>query len=72
VDVSNLPDATPEPMIIDDEIATRLMGQDVRAIERCWQLSRPATFDILRDRRLGLVYLDFHRLDGAGWTAVAT
>jgi D-galactarolactone cycloisomerase len=41
--------------IIRDEIAPRLAGQDVLAIERCWELARPATFDILRDRRLGLV-----------------
>ena len=25
------------------------------AIERLWELTRPVTFDILRDRRLGLV-----------------
>src|ERR1700688_3087718 len=41
--------------IIRDEIAPRLIGADAFAIERCWQLARPATFDILRDRRLGLV-----------------
>src|SRR5204862_94531 len=32
-----------------------LLGEDAFAVERCWQLARPATFDILRDRRLGLV-----------------
>jgi D-galactarolactone cycloisomerase len=41
--------------IIADEIAPRLIGQDALAVERCWELARPATFDILRDRRLGLV-----------------
>ena len=41
--------------IINDEIAPVLIGQDALAIERCWELARPATFDILRDRRLGLV-----------------
>jgi L-alanine-DL-glutamate epimerase-like enolase superfamily enzyme len=41
--------------IIRDEIGPRLVGQDAFAIERCWELARPATFDILRDRRLGLV-----------------
>src|SRR5919204_342656 len=41
--------------IVRDEIAPLLLGQDALAIERCWQLARPATFDILRDRRLGLV-----------------
>jgi len=41
--------------IINDEIAPKLIGQDAMAVERCWELARPATFDILRDRRLGLV-----------------
>ena len=38
-----------------EEIAPALAGEDAMAIERCWELARPATFDILRDRRLGLV-----------------
>ncbi|MGA2009298.1 MAG: mandelate racemase/muconate lactonizing enzyme family protein [Solirubrobacteraceae bacterium] len=41
--------------IINEEIAPKLAGEDAMAIERCWELCRPATFDILRDRRLGLV-----------------
>jgi L-alanine-DL-glutamate epimerase-like enolase superfamily enzyme len=41
--------------IVGEEIAPALVGEDARAIERCWELARPATFDILRDRRLGLV-----------------
>jgi len=41
--------------IIHDEIAPVLMGQDSSAIELCWELARPATWNILRDRRLGLV-----------------
>jgi len=41
--------------IVHDEIAPRLIGEDAFATERCWELARPATFDILRDRRLGLV-----------------
>jgi D-galactarolactone cycloisomerase len=41
--------------IIHNEIAPALLGQDGSAIEKCWQLARPATWDILRDRRLGLV-----------------
>lgn len=41
--------------IINDELAPVLIGQDAMAVERCWELARPATFDILRDRRLGLV-----------------
>ncbi|MEI8066824.1 MAG: mandelate racemase/muconate lactonizing enzyme family protein [Actinomycetes bacterium] len=41
--------------IIHDEIAPKLIGEDGAAIERCWEIARPATWDILRDRRLGLV-----------------
>jgi L-alanine-DL-glutamate epimerase-like enolase superfamily enzyme len=41
--------------IVRDEIAPAVVGEDAFAVERLWQLSRPATFDILRDRRLGLV-----------------
>ena len=41
--------------IIRDEIEPRLAGADAFSIERCWELARPATSDILRDRRLGLV-----------------
>lgn len=41
--------------IVKEEIAPALVGQDALAVERCWELARPATFDILRDRRLGLV-----------------
>ncbi len=41
--------------IIHDEIAPKLIGEDGSAIERCWEIARPATWDILRDRRLGLV-----------------
>lgn len=41
--------------IIHDEIAPKLIGEDGAAIERAWEIARPATWDILRDRRLGLV-----------------
>ena len=41
--------------IIQDEIAPLLIGQDGSAIEKLWEVARPATWDILRDRRLGLV-----------------
>jgi L-alanine-DL-glutamate epimerase-like enolase superfamily enzyme len=41
--------------IVRDEISPLLIGEDAFAVERLWQLARPATFDILRDRRLGLV-----------------
>ena len=48
--------ALPEILaIVRDEIEPRLVGEDAFQVERCWELARPATFDILRDRRLGLV-----------------
>src|SRR4051794_31912948 len=54
--------------ILREEIAPRVLGEDVFATERLWQLARPATFDILRDRRLGLVACA--GLDTAVWDAV--
>lgn len=54
--------------IIRDEIAPRLAGEDAFAVERCWQLARPATYDILRDRRKGLVACAC--VDAAIWDAV--
>jgi L-alanine-DL-glutamate epimerase-like enolase superfamily enzyme len=54
--------------IIHREIAPRLIGEDAMAIERCWELARPATFDILRDRRLALVACAC--VDAALWDAV--
>jgi L-alanine-DL-glutamate epimerase-like enolase superfamily enzyme len=54
--------------IVRDEIGPALIGQDAFAIERCWELTRPATFDILRDRRLGLVACA--AVDAALWDAI--
>ncbi|HZR95821.1 MAG TPA: mandelate racemase/muconate lactonizing enzyme family protein [Gaiellaceae bacterium] len=54
--------------IINDELAPKLIGEDAFAIERCWEALRPATFDILRDRRLGLVACAC--VDAALWDAV--
>ncbi len=54
--------------IIGEEIAPRLIGEDAFAVERCWELARPATFDILRDRRRGLVACAC--VDTAIWDAV--
>jgi D-galactarolactone cycloisomerase len=54
--------------IIREEIAPRLIGEDAFAVERCWELTRPATFDILRDRRRGLVACAC--VDSAIWDAV--
>src|SRR4051794_28093475 len=54
--------------IVRLEIAPRLIGEDGFRTERIWELSRPATFDILRDRRLGLVASAC--IDAALWDAV--
>src|SRR5437763_1906843 len=54
--------------VVRTEIAPRLAGVDALAVERCWQLAYPATFDILRDRRVGLVALA--AVDTAIWDAV--
>jgi D-galactarolactone cycloisomerase len=54
--------------IIHEELAPILLGADAMAIERCWELTRPATFDILRDRRLGLVACAC--VDSALWDAI--
>ncbi|QLH25647.1 mandelate racemase/muconate lactonizing enzyme family protein [Streptomyces sp. Rer75] len=54
--------------IIAREIAPRLVGEDAFATERCWDLAYPVTYDILRDRRHGLVALA--GVDTAIWDAV--
>ena len=54
--------------IVHEEIEPRLAGADALGVERCWELARPATFDILRDRRLGLVACAL--VDTAIWDAV--
>jgi D-galactarolactone cycloisomerase len=54
--------------IIHTEIAPRLIGIDAMSIERCWELTRPSTFNILRDPRLGLVACAC--VDAALWDAI--
>lgn len=54
--------------IVTKEIRPKLIGEDAFGVERCWQLAYPATFDILRDRRLGLVALA--GVDSAIWDAI--
>lgn len=54
--------------VIVDEITPNLLGQDAFAVERCWELARPATWDILRDRRIGLVACA--AADTAIWDAI--
>jgi L-alanine-DL-glutamate epimerase-like enolase superfamily enzyme len=53
---------------INDEIAPRLAGESAFAYERCWERAFPATFDQLRDRRIGLVALA--AVDLAIWDAI--
>lgn len=53
--------------VLLNEIAPRVTGFDVLATEKCWQAGYPATFDILRDHRIGLVALA--ALDTAVWDA---
>jgi L-alanine-DL-glutamate epimerase-like enolase superfamily enzyme len=54
--------------IVHGEIAPRVIGLDAMATEKCWAAGYPATYDILRDRRLGLVALA--GVDTAIWDAV--
>ncbi len=54
--------------VIHTEISPRLRGLDALSIERAWQLARPATYDILRDRRIGLVATAC--VDTALWDAI--
>jgi D-galactarolactone cycloisomerase len=54
--------------IVRDELAPAIVGADAFAVERLWTLTRPATLDILRDRRLGLVAAA--GVDAAAWDAV--
>lgn len=50
------------------EIIPKLIGQCPLHIERCWELGYPATFDQLRDRRIGLVALA--GIDTALWDII--
>jgi D-galactarolactone cycloisomerase len=54
--------------VIEREIAPRLIGENAFAIERCWELGYPVTYDQLRDRRIGLVALA--SVDFALWDAI--
>jgi D-galactarolactone cycloisomerase len=54
--------------VIRNEITPIVVGMDAMATERCWAAMYPVTFDILRDRRIGLVALA--ALDTAIWDAV--
>lgn len=54
--------------VLRKEIAPILIGMDAMATEKCWAALYPVTFDILRDRRIGLVALA--AADTAIWDAV--
>jgi L-alanine-DL-glutamate epimerase-like enolase superfamily enzyme len=54
--------------VLRKEIAPMLIGMDAMATEKCWAALYPVTFDILRDRRIGLVALA--AADTAIWDAV--
>ena len=54
--------------IINLEIAPKIVGVDAFAVERLWELARPATMDILRDRRVGLVACAC--IDAAVWDLI--
>lgn len=53
--------------VLMEEIAPRVIGLNVLDTEKSWQAGYPATFDILRDRRIGLVALA--AMDTAVWDA---
>jgi D-galactarolactone cycloisomerase len=54
--------------VLRTEVAPTLVGMDAMATEKCWQALYPVTYDILRDRRVGLVALA--AADTAVWDAV--
>src|SRR5262249_59812534 len=54
--------------VVTGEIAPRLIGKNGFSFERCWEIGFPATFDQLRDRRIGLVALA--SVDLAIWDAI--
>ncbi len=54
--------------VVKDEIAPLLVGSNLMATAGNWERAYPVTFDILRDRRVGLVALA--AFDSAAWDAV--
>jgi D-galactarolactone cycloisomerase len=55
--------------VVEDEIAPRIVGENLMATARIWEQTYPATFDILRDRRVDLVAVA--GVDSAMWDAGA-
>lgn len=54
--------------VIRDELAPAVIGQDAFGVERIWELMRPATWNILRDRRIALVASA--TIDDAVWDVI--
>lgn len=54
--------------IVQSEIAPAIVGLSALSPERCWAASYPSTYDILRDRRLGLVAVA--AVDAAIWDTI--
>jgi D-galactarolactone cycloisomerase len=54
--------------VIHTEIFPKIRGENALQVQRVWQLMRPVTFNILRDRRIGLVAMAC--VDTAIWDAV--
>jgi D-galactarolactone cycloisomerase len=54
--------------VLLEEIAPRVIGHEVLGSERLWEIGYEATFDILRDRRIGLIALA--GLDTAVWDVI--
>ncbi|MGH8875933.1 MAG: mandelate racemase/muconate lactonizing enzyme family protein [Stackebrandtia sp.] len=54
--------------VIHTECFPKIDGEDALRVQRIWQLMRPVTFNILRDRRIGLVAMAC--VDTAIWDAI--
>ena len=54
--------------VVEREIAPEIIGLNAFSYERCWQAGYPATYDQLRDRKIGLVALA--GVDLAIWDAI--
>ena len=54
--------------VIHDEVFPKIKGEDGSRTQRIWSLTRPVTFNILRDRRIGLVAQA--GVDAALWDAI--
>lgn len=64
-EVNSLPEIV---KVIEQEIAPKLQGLNLLATAASWEAGYPVTYDILRDRRIGLVALA--AVDAAIWDTV--